>query len=300
MRIAVELRLSLPQIGVLNERLWYNVPNRLTYVLLMTAIRALKNQYLGINAHLHSLLQNEGGWDSFHGLHIGDLTKTLQAQLLPMGYEARLKRSLQIRRHSEKHYHAVWIYKANSSQQGIPIAWIELLTDSNKSNKRDFERYHEKRFQLLKMGVVFVEIDYLHHPPTKFDNFFAKGKDIPPYCVTVHDPRPDLGRGRAYKYQFNVDDLLPKMIIPLYWKDEILFDCSIPYKKTFEEMFYGDELDYSQLPLKFETYSLTDRQRIASRMVAIKKAVTAGMSLENEPQPIELVSLEEALQELSV
>jgi hypothetical protein len=211
----------------------------------MTAIRALKNQYLGINAHLHSLLQNEGEWNSFHGLHIADLTTTLQAQLLPMGYEANLKRSLQIRRHSQKHYHAVWIYKTNPSKKGIPIAWIELITDSNKSNKRNLVRYHEKRFQLLKMGVVLVEIDYLYQPPTKIDNFFAKGRDIPPYRINVHDPRPDLARGKLLTYQFNIDDPLPKLIIPLHWADQLLFDFGIPYKKTFEEMFYGNELDYS-------------------------------------------------------
>ncbi|MFN8374962.1 MAG: hypothetical protein U0694_19065 [Anaerolineae bacterium] len=43
--IAVELALSLPQIGVDNERLWYNVPKRLPYDEVMTVLVTLKNQW---------------------------------------------------------------------------------------------------------------------------------------------------------------------------------------------------------------------------------------------------------------
>ena len=64
----------------------------------MTAVRSIKNQYCGINAHLHSLLQAEGGWGGFHTTHIGDLNKTLKAKLLPMGYTTEVEPSLQIRR----------------------------------------------------------------------------------------------------------------------------------------------------------------------------------------------------------
>jgi len=64
----------------------------------MTPVYSIKNQYQGINAHLHSLLQGEGGWGGFHTVHIGDLYKLLNAQLLPMGYIAGIEDSLQIRR----------------------------------------------------------------------------------------------------------------------------------------------------------------------------------------------------------
>jgi hypothetical protein len=39
----------------------------------MQPIRAIKNQYPGINAHLHSFWQGEGEWNNFHNRHIGDL-----------------------------------------------------------------------------------------------------------------------------------------------------------------------------------------------------------------------------------
>lgn len=67
----------------------------------MGTVQSVKNQYRGINAHLHSLLQTEGGWDSFHTIHIGHLTTALQAQLIPMGYEADIEQSLQIKRANE-------------------------------------------------------------------------------------------------------------------------------------------------------------------------------------------------------
>lgn len=64
----------------------------------MPAIRSVRNQYRGINAHLHSLWQAGGGWQGFHTLHIGDLGKALTAHLLPMNYVAEIEQSLQIRR----------------------------------------------------------------------------------------------------------------------------------------------------------------------------------------------------------
>lgn len=64
----------------------------------MAAIRSVKNQYWGINAHLHSHWQAVGGWSDFHSAHIGDISKTLKARLLPMGYTTEIEQSLQIRR----------------------------------------------------------------------------------------------------------------------------------------------------------------------------------------------------------
>ena len=61
-------------------------------------VRSIRNQYLGINAHLHSLWQGQGGWSGFHTTQIGDLFKLLNAQLLPIGYIAEVEESLQIRR----------------------------------------------------------------------------------------------------------------------------------------------------------------------------------------------------------
>ena len=68
---------------------------------MMDAVRSIKNQYLGINAHLQSAFQAQGGWDSFHTLHIGQLASAMQSQLRALGYTAAIEESLQIRRIGE-------------------------------------------------------------------------------------------------------------------------------------------------------------------------------------------------------
>jgi hypothetical protein len=64
----------------------------------MNPIKAVRNQFLGINPLLHSQLQVAGGWDHFHVNHISDLTRLLQRDLHSMGYLAQAEQSLQIRR----------------------------------------------------------------------------------------------------------------------------------------------------------------------------------------------------------
>ena len=60
-------------------------------------------------------------------------------------------------------------------------------------------------------------------------------------------------------------------------------------------MFYGDRLDYSQLPLNFDRYREADQARIVSRMLAVIEAAQAGRDLEQPPQPVEPLPLDEAL-----
>ncbi len=56
-----------------------------------------ENQYSGVNAHLHSYLQQHNDWSIFHGEHISDLRRALQNLLPPeSGYFAVSEKSLQI------------------------------------------------------------------------------------------------------------------------------------------------------------------------------------------------------------
>lgn len=57
-----------------------------------------KNPYPGINPHLNSYLQNEGGWKSFHFKHINHLTEYIEVKL-PSGYYTMPEDSLQITAH---------------------------------------------------------------------------------------------------------------------------------------------------------------------------------------------------------
>ncbi|MEP7293861.1 MAG: DUF4058 family protein [Chloroflexota bacterium] len=62
----------------------------------MMAFTSDRNLYPGINAHLNSFLQQpDGGWETFHATHIGDLRAVID-RLLPPNYYAVQEKSLQI------------------------------------------------------------------------------------------------------------------------------------------------------------------------------------------------------------
>ncbi len=298
----------------------------------MQPIRSVKNQYLGINAHLHSFWQEMHLWHRFHNVHITLLMQALKAQLRPMGYTAEIEDSLQIRRLAEpprypkadilirdldsqrsgdlmqpatspgtrtlpalevllededrEHpYSAVAIY---SSAMGEPVAWVELLSPTNKGGSLDARIYRDKRTERLHDGLVFVEIDYLHETPPAFWRLADYTDDEPDshaYRILIFDPRPTLENGIVELGEFDVDAPIPVMSIPLNAGDRLNFDFGAVYQKTFAESFYGDSVDYAQLPLNFERYSKDDQARIAARMVAVLEAAKNGVDLETGPFP---------------
>lgn len=323
----------------------------------MTPIRSIKNQYQGINAHLHSLWQVEGGWDAFHNNHITYLTAALKAQLLPMGYTAENQQSLQIRRFGEPagkpesdvtiydrnpphhrssspllsggaypvlpipavmaiedelaQYDAIAIYEfvSGQSSHGEPVAWVELLSPSNKPGGQDAAYYRSKRLKLLHSGIVFIELDYLHESPPTFDRIprymgihksAVPEPDAHPYRIMVIDPRPEFVEGVAAHAPFDVDAPIPTVNIPLNRDDVLSFDFNAPYQKTYQELLYGLELvDYNQLPLNFDRYSHDDQIRIVARMIAILKATQDGLNLDSAaPFPTEAITLSEGLSRL--
>lgn len=83
------------------------------------------------------------------------------------------------------------------------------------------------------------------------------------------DPHPELEKSKAHSRLFGVLHAIPEMNIPLNDGDVLKFNFGIPYQKTFEEAFYGAEIDYSELPVNFETYSPVDQERIKQRMAEI-------------------------------
>jgi Protein of unknown function (DUF4058) len=307
-------------------------------------VRSLKNQYLGINAHLHSFWQAVGGWNNFHNRHIGDLAGLLRLQLLPMGYTAVIEESLQVRRvdnstsrprsdillgdreksdpysvqsgtafqaeltvaelvaevDEEKPYRALAIYEhANDDPiHGDPVGWIELLSPTNKGSGEDANAYLNKRRDLLESGLVFVEIDYLHETSSTFlllKDYPAHQQGAHPYRIVVLDPRPNFRSGPAQPSEFDVDQPIPTVQIPLNRGDVLSFDFGAAYRKTFEEMAYGLEyINYRELPMNFERYSADDQARIAARMVAVLEAAKNGVDLETGPFPAVPMGLEAA------
>ena len=324
----------------------------------MKPIRAIKNQYTGINAHLHSLWQSEGGWDEFHAAHIIYLANALKIPLRPMGYIAGVQQSLQIRRANApdgrpeadvliyntdpqrsyeplpssqsghgllvmpvpelleakeqgiEEYHAIGIYQFSSGKRdrGEPIVWIELLSPSNKPGGQDAVYYRDKVLKLLRSGIVLIEIDYLHESAPTFpgvpnyrpvENGHAFVPDAHPYRIVVIDPRPTLMKGLARLYQFDVDETLPVVDIPLQGGDVLAFDFGEPYTRTLEESMFGLDVDYSQLPLHFQRYRKDDQERIAVRIVALLNAVRTGADVETGPFPVPALTLDAALAEIA-
>ncbi len=309
----------------------------------MKPVRSVKNQYPGINPHLHSYWQAEGEWSSFHTRHIVHLADTLMAQLRPLGYITKLEQSLQIRREkggspksdvlisdlnpqrqfqpsttmamaqtipfgelldedelSETPFWAVAVYPFESKdmQTDAPVAWVELLSPSNKGNSGDAQAYQRKRLDLLINGLVFIELDYLHESSPTFRTIFDYSighLQAHPYRIIIIDPRPILEKGPTQVIPFDVDKPLPIATIPLNAGDTLDFDFGLPYRKTLEEGYYGDFVDYSQFPLNFERYSPADQARIAARMVTVLDKAQQGIDLETGPFAVEPVALEEAL-----
>jgi uncharacterized protein DUF4058 len=274
----------------------------------MQPVRSVKNQYVGINAHLHSFWQATGTWNRFHNAHITHLVETLRAQLLPMGYVAEIEESLQIRRFdpasprrpkSDVLVFAAVVYPFSPSlEMGDAVAWIELLSPTNKGNTDEAHAYIGKRRALLDTGVVFVEIDYLHEtPPTspRLLDYSGHQPGAHPYRIIVLDPRPNLKSGPVLPHEFDVDEPIPTVRIPLNADDSFDFDFGLPYQQMYERGFYGYHLDYSRFPLNFERYSKDDQARIAARMVAVLEAAKNGIDLETGPFPVQDIALQEAL-----
>lgn len=319
-------------------------------------VRSIKNQYLGINAHLHSYWQAEGDWREFHTSYIVGLVQALKAHLLPMGYTAGIEKSLQIRygeqpdSDPESHitiydrdrlrtfrpaqvaaaseyatvltlpeildyeeepaeFRAIALYEIESNgERGEPIAWIEVLSPSNKPGGQHSQEYRLKRHKLLDSAMVFVEVDYLHESSPTFSrlpSYRVRGRrqsrpvDAHPYRIVVIDPRPLIPEGKVYLYEFDVDDPLPTVIIPLSDRDTLRFDFGAPYHKTLQEMFFAYEaVDYRHLPPNFDRYSPADQARIARRMLSVLEAAQAKVDLETGPFSVREVPLEWALTQI--
>ena len=240
------------------------------------AIHLNKNPYHGINAHFNSFLQNtDGAWQTFHHDHITDLKNALNP-LLPPGYYAVSEQSLQtqclddVEISEEDILSAVEIYRVVAPDDVRPVTRIEVLSPSNKTTERT--HYLAMRHKTLTSGIHLVEVDYLHETPSPFLNVIGsypqQNPESHPFYVAVTDPRQDKMRF----YEFDVDETIPVLPIPLYGADSITLDFGAVYNQTFENDRRAHLLiDYSQPPMNFSAFSTDDQTRIQAAMERVRQ-----------------------------
>lgn len=289
-------------------------------------ITSIHNHYQGINAHLNSLLQQDG-WDEFHTDHISDIRAMLNLQLDETGYYARLEKGLQIRyeghlkrpesdilvvdtdpRRSHQHspalpsetalkpyalttvltpadldiqyFPAVTIYKLEESDHQ-PVAWIELLSPTNKEGGRHYLEYLEKRQHLLDTKqLAYVEIDYLHStaPTLRIPDYTQGEAGAKAYHVALIDPRPKAQEDfQVGIISFGMDEPIPVIPIPLQANDVVRLDLNGAYQNTFKRAGYGKlpladlVTDYASPPVNWHTYTPSDQEIILRRMVQVRE-----------------------------
>ena len=71
-------------------------------------------------------------------------------------------------------------------------------------------------------------------------------------------------------YRFGVDDPIPRIRVPMAGDDSVVVKFGDVYNQTYTaNSYYGMVLvDYEKEPVRMETYSPDDQERIRARMAA--------------------------------
>lgn len=177
---------------------------------------------------------------------------------------------------------SIYTYRQQPDVLGELVGWLEFLSPSNKPTGQDASYYRAKRLELLKKGLVFIELDYLHNTPPTFDTITPyrlshKGMADDfvghPYRIVVMDTRPNLQDGMAKISEWDVDSPIPSVTIPLNRGDNLTFDFDEAYQKTYRDGLYGDSIDYTMLPVDISRYSPDDQARIYTRLYDIRQHI---------------------------
>jgi Protein of unknown function (DUF4058) len=190
-----------------------------------------------------------------------------------------LEKSLDI---DEDFVKAVVIYHADDdSMLGKVVTRIELLSPSNMPGGAGYRAYRDNRNQALFSGIPLIEMHYLHELPYPLMDVpaYPTDKESRPYHIFVSDPRPSVKEGHLYDYGFDVDMSFPVVDIPLLNDEKVSFDFGAAYQHTFRRGRWGtwqNLVDYTQLPVRFHSYSSADQERIRRRMTAIAESHASG------------------------
>jgi uncharacterized protein DUF4058 len=160
---------------------------------------------------------------------------------------------------------------------GKPVTRIELLSPSNKPEHVGYDAYRRGRIDALFSGLPLIELDYLHETPPPVMNYplYPQNRKAFAYKIFVSDPRPDRER-RAIAFGFGVGSPFPLINIPLGGEDILSFDFGAVYQHTYFAGRWGRIMNYARPPVRLETYSHADQERIRERMAEIAEMWARG------------------------
>lgn len=153
-----------------------------------------------------------------------------------------------------------------------PVSRIEFLSPANKPPGSHAETYISKRSETLYGGVHFIEMDFFHErEPTvmRLPSYPKRQPGAYPYHIIVFDARPTFEEGHTYFYGFGVFSLMPLVKILLDNDNSVEFDFGAAYNLTYGERPYWSEVDYTQVPVNFESYTPADQEAIQAHMAQI-------------------------------
>jgi hypothetical protein len=229
-------------------------------------IHSKTNLYPGINAHLNSFLQQEGGgWESFHAEHIIDLRRVL-AQTLPRGYYAVAEKSLQ-----GETCTGITVYQGET-YPGKIVCHLELRLLLHDQLKK---KYIERRHEVIEKGTPFIEIDYLHQASPSFHvlpDYTQNNRDAFPYWTVVCTPQNAPNSENTICYVVGAIKRLPVVAVPISPDTSTTFDLQEAYNRTFESSrFYTTIVDYAAEPVNFDRYREDDQAKIRALLETIRR-----------------------------
>lgn len=163
---------------------------------------------------------------------------------------------------------AVTVYQIKPVRSKLPVLRFELLSPANKEGGTHHRFYLAKRGETLRSAIPLVEIDLLHEQPPILSKqpIYPHEEKSAPYSIGLTLPPEKIAR----IYDVFVNESLPTINLPLVGSDQVLVNFDQVYQDTYNEnSFYHDEVDYAQLPARFDTYSADDQARIRARIAEI-------------------------------
>lgn len=263
-----------------------------------------RNPFVGINPLYHEMLLIQNRWVSFHNAFLVECFKVISTKLRGTGYQAELEDTLHIHPIGQdmiRYRPDLYIHTEISSSYsqrvssdnalvavtdildiddeepstlaivihrdvGEPVAWIELLSPTNKLPNYAYYQYASKRKLVLSMGIVFIEVDFVYtQPPTfRYLDYSKHEKDAQPFHITAIIPNPTLENGVAQVTHFGVMTKIPNLTIPLLGDETVEIDLDAIYQQLFLDADYASRIDKSIATLT--TYHPDDREKILAHL----------------------------------